>query len=79
MYEVWQTTMRGLLRRAVKEGNAPAGLDSDGTAALIIATLTALTLPQMRGAVRADQAMRQLERWLSPAPGAAASRRRSSN
>jgi AcrR family transcriptional regulator len=82
MYEAWQTTMRGLLRRAVKEGNAPAGLDSDGTAALIIATLTALTLPQMRGAVRADQAMRQLERWLSPAPaapGAAASRRRSSN
>jgi hypothetical protein len=65
MYDVWQTTMRGLLRRAVREGGAPAELDSDAMAALIIATLTAMTLPHLRAGGRGDKAFRQLEKLLS--------------
>jgi AcrR family transcriptional regulator len=76
MYGVWHVTTRGLLRRAVKEGNLRPELDSDGVAALIVATLTAMTLPTMTGAPRTDQALRQLERWLGLSAGRA---RRSSN
>ena len=64
MYAVWHVTTRGLLRRAVKEGNLRPEMDSDGVAALIVATLTAITLPTMTGAPRTDQALRQLESWL---------------
>ena len=64
MYDVWHATTRGLLRRAVREGHLRPELDSDGTAALIVATLTAMTLPTLAGAPRTDQALRQLERWL---------------
>lgn len=64
MYEYWHATMRGLLRRAVREGGAPPELDSEAVAALIIATLTAMTLPHLQGANRSDQAFKQLERWL---------------
>jgi hypothetical protein len=56
--------MRGLLRRAVKEGKLRPELDSDGVAALVVATLTAVTLPTMTANQRTGQAMRQLERWL---------------
>jgi AcrR family transcriptional regulator len=76
MYGVWHVTTRGLLRRAVKEGNLRPELDSDGVAALIVATLTAMTLPTMTGAPRTDQALRQLERWLGLSAGRA---KRSSN
>jgi AcrR family transcriptional regulator len=64
MYDGWHVTMRGLLRRAVKEGNLRPELDSDGVAALVVATLTAMTLPTMGSGSRIDQALRQLERWL---------------
>lgn len=64
MYEAWHATTRGLLRRAVKEGGLQPELDSEGVAALIVATLTAITLPTLSGTPRADQAVRQLERWL---------------
>jgi AcrR family transcriptional regulator len=65
MYETWHTTLRGLLRRAVKEGHLRPELDNDGVAALVIATLTAM----MTAAPRTDQALRQLERWLDgPGP-----------
>ena len=57
MFDSWQTTMRGLLRRTSRE------LDSEGTAALVIATLMGATLPPMSEG-RGEQAMRQLERWL---------------
>jgi hypothetical protein len=63
-YDVWQTTMRGLLRRAVREGGAPPELDSDAVAAIIITTLTAMTLPHLRSSNRSDLAFKQLERWL---------------
>ena len=64
MYDVWHVTLRGLLRRAVKQGKLRPEADSDAVAALIIATLTAMTLPVMSDARRGDQALRQLERWL---------------
>ena len=64
MYDGWHVIMRGLLRRAVKEGGLRRELDSDAVAALIIATLTAMTLPVMLDANRGDRALGQLERWL---------------
>ena len=64
MYDTWHTTVRGLLRRAVKEGGLRAELDSDAVAALIVATLTSMTLPVMSDPSRGDQALRQLEKWL---------------
>ena len=68
MYDVWHATMRGLLRRAAKAGDLRPELDSDGAAAVVVATLTAMTLPTMEDASRRDQALRQLERWLGMAP-----------
>jgi AcrR family transcriptional regulator len=64
MYETWHAAVRGLLRGAVKQGSLRPELDSDGTAALIVATLTSMTLPVMNDASRGDLALRQLERWL---------------
>jgi AcrR family transcriptional regulator len=64
MYDVWHVTMRGLLRRAVRGGGLRPELDSDAVAALIIATLTSMTLPVMTDPRRGDRALRQLERWL---------------
>jgi AcrR family transcriptional regulator len=70
MNDVWQRTLRGLLRRAAKEGHLRPELDSDGVAALVVATLTSMSLPTVATAARMDQAFRQLERWLGlvPAP-----------
>jgi AcrR family transcriptional regulator len=65
MIDYWQTTIRGLLRRAVREGGAPRELDSDAVAALIIATLTAMTLPHLRTKNRSGLAFKQLERLVS--------------
>ncbi|HKF18449.1 MAG TPA: TetR/AcrR family transcriptional regulator [Candidatus Dormibacteraeota bacterium] len=64
--DAWHRTLRGLLRRAAREGHLKPGLDSDsdGVAALIVATLTGMTLPTVSAAARTDQALRQLERWL---------------
>ena len=60
MYEAWHATLRGLLRRAAKEGHLRPELDNDGVAAVVIATVSAM----MTAAPRTDQALRQLERWL---------------
>jgi AcrR family transcriptional regulator len=65
MIDYWQTTIRGLLRRAVRDGGAPRELDSDAVAALIIATLTAMTLPHLRTKNRSGLAFKQLERLVS--------------
>jgi AcrR family transcriptional regulator len=62
--EAWHATMRGLLRRGVKEGALRRELDNDGVAALVIITLTGMTLPTMTTTPRTDQALRQLEGWL---------------
>ena len=67
MYDTWHVTLRGLLRRAVREGGLRPELDSDAVAALIIATLTSMTLPVMTDPGRGDRALRQLERWLGVA------------
>jgi len=64
MYDTWHLAVRGLLRRAVKEGGLRPDIDTDAVAALIVATLTSMTLPVMGDANRGDQALRQLERWL---------------
>ena len=72
MYDLWHVTLRGLLRRAVREGGLRPELDSDAVAALIIATLTSLTLPVMADARRGDRALRQLETWLGVSPRRAA-------
>jgi AcrR family transcriptional regulator len=61
--DAWHATMRGLLRRGVKEGHMRPELDSDDVAALVVATLTTMTLPTA-AAPRTDLALRQLERWL---------------
>jgi AcrR family transcriptional regulator len=60
----WHRTVRGLLRRAARDGHLRAELDSDDVASLVLATLTSMTLPAVAGPARADQALRQLERWL---------------
>src|SRR5438445_4545701 len=62
--DTWQAAMGGLLRRAAREGNLAPGMSSDGVAALIIGTLMASTLPQMREARRGEQALGQLEKML---------------
>jgi AcrR family transcriptional regulator len=64
----WHRMMRGLLRRAVKEGNLRPEVDSDDVASLVVATLTVMTLPTMAATPRTDQALRQLERWLGLTP-----------
>ncbi len=62
--DAWQTAMRGLLRRGVREGNLRADLDSEAVATLVIAVLTSLTIPPLRDSPRGEGALRQLERWL---------------
>jgi AcrR family transcriptional regulator len=64
MYELWHVTVRGLLKRAAKEGALKREYDSDEVAAIIVSTLTAMSLPTVSGGRRGDQALRQLERWL---------------
>jgi AcrR family transcriptional regulator len=64
MFDSWHKVMRGLLRRAVREGKLRPDVDSDAVASLVMATLMATTLPPMRQAGRGDLAVRQLERWL---------------
>jgi AcrR family transcriptional regulator len=66
--DAWHRTLRGLLRRAAREGQLAPGLDQDEVAALIVATLTSMTLPTVASAARMDQAFRQLERLLGLMP-----------
>jgi len=63
-YQAWRQTLRGMLRRAARAGHLARDLDNDDVAALIMATLTSMTLPSTASADRPDRAFRQLERWL---------------
>ena len=63
-FQAWQRTLRGLLQRAARDGYLARDLDNDDVAALIMATLTSMTLPSTATADRTDRAFRQLERWL---------------
>ena len=63
-FKAWHRTLRGLLRRATRNGYLARDLDNDDVAALIMATLTSMTLPSTASADRTDRAFRQLERWL---------------
>jgi AcrR family transcriptional regulator len=67
-FAAWQRTLRGLLQRAARDGNLSPDLDNDDVAALIMATLTSMTLPSTASADRTDRAFRQLERWLGIGP-----------
>jgi len=66
--DAWQRTLRGLLRRAAREGYLSPELDTDEVAALIMATLMSITLPSVSSADRMDKAFGQLERWLGLGP-----------
>jgi len=70
-YDAWHATMRGLLRRAVNDGELRPELDSDEVAALVVTTLTAMTLPIAAGP-QTELALRQLELWLGLRPEPAA-------
>ncbi len=67
-FQAWHQTLRGLLQRAARDGHLTRDLDNDDVAALIMATLTSMTLPSTASADRTDRAFRQLERWLGLAP-----------
>lgn len=67
MYGQWHLAVRGLLKRARRAGKLRVELDTDATASLVVATLTAIALPQMGDPRRGDQALRELERWLGVA------------
>jgi AcrR family transcriptional regulator len=71
MNDAWQRTLRGLLRRAAREGYLNQELDNDEVPALIMATLMSSTLPSVSSADRTDKAFRQLERWLGLGPAKA--------
>jgi AcrR family transcriptional regulator len=71
MNDAWQRTLRGLLRRAAREGYLSHELDNDEVPALIMATLMSSTLPSVSSADRTDKAFRQLERWLGLGPAKA--------
>lgn len=68
-FQAWQRTLRGLLDRASRDGYLARDLDNDDVAALIMATLTSMTLPSPASADRSERAFRQLERWLGLNPG----------
>jgi AcrR family transcriptional regulator len=67
-YQAWHKTLRGLLQRAARDGYLVPDLVPDDVAALIMATLTSMTLPSTASADRTDRAFRQLERWLGLQP-----------
>ncbi len=62
--DAWHRTLRGLLRRAAREGHLRPELDNDDVASLVVATLTSMTLPTLSSGARIEQAFRQLERWM---------------
>ena len=78
--EGWHRIVRGLLRRAVNEGNVRPEMNSDEVAAIVVATLRNLTLPMAASGAHGEQALRQLEHWLGlDGPARRPARKRSSN
>ena len=64
--EFWEGTLRTLLRSAREDGELPKGIDPDGMAAVIVATLKGVFLLPGRARVPEgfDKALRQLERLI---------------
>src|SRR5260370_26291185 len=67
-FHAWHRTLRGLLQRSARDGYLARELDTDDVAALIMATLTSMTLPSAATPHRNHRAFRQLERWLRLQP-----------
>lgn len=63
MYAVWHTTVRGLLRRSAEAGVLRPGVDAEGAAGLIVATLGSLAMPPSDGK-RGTRVVRELEKLL---------------
>jgi AcrR family transcriptional regulator len=59
--EAWRAMLRSLLGRAKKEGAAPAGLDPDGMAAVIVATLKGTFMLPASEPENVERTFRQLE------------------
>ena len=66
MDAAWHHGLTQLLRRALAAGGLNAGLEPEGAAAVIVATMRGVALPAFSGTQtqRLDQALGQLERWL---------------
>lgn len=62
--EGWELTVRGLLRRAAREGYLKPEVDTDDVASLIVMLLMSMSLPSIASPARKGQALDQLERWL---------------
>ena len=59
--DAWRAMLRTLLRRAQGEGAVPAGLDPDGMAAVIVATLKGTFMLPAAEPENAERTFRQLE------------------
>lgn len=59
--DAWYATLRTLLRRAQGEGAVPAGLDADGMATVIVATLKGTFMLPAVEPERVERTIRQLE------------------
>jgi len=65
----WHRMVSGLLRRALRDGHLREDLDVEAGAALIVATLSSMTLPVLNRTDRMDDALGELRRWLgAPLP-----------
>lgn len=59
--DAWHAMLRTLLRRAQSEGAVPGGLDADGMAAVIVATLKGTFMLPAVEPERVERTIRQLE------------------
>jgi AcrR family transcriptional regulator len=63
--EGWHAFLMGILNAGIRQGNWPQDLDAEATASAIIALTQSFNLINAKLLpIRAEQAMRQLERWL---------------
>ena len=69
MHAQWHDAVRGLMKRAACAGKLRPGLAPESASALVMATLSALALPQMRDGRRGALALGELERWLGVSGG----------
>jgi len=68
--DIWHATLRGLIHRAVEQGQLDPSVDTDDVVAVVIAALRSMTLLPADDArsERVDGTFRQIERWLGLEP-----------